>query len=105
MELRDVRSFVTLAEQLHFGPAAHVLAISQPALTKQIYRLEEELGGALLSRGRHGARLTPLGAEFLTGARALVRSSYELVTATRRAATPGGSGSASAFTRSSSCRG
>jgi DNA-binding transcriptional LysR family regulator len=86
MELREIRSFVVLAEELHFGKAARLLHLSQPALSKQILRLEEELGGPLLSRGRHGAALTSLGRQFLPGARSLVRDSDNLVAWTRRAA-------------------
>lgn len=86
MELREVRSFVILAEQLHFGEAARLLHLSQPALTKQIQRLEEEVGGELLLRGRHGARLTSLGRLFLDGAREIVRESDALLTLTQRVA-------------------
>ncbi len=86
MELREVRSFIILAEQLHFGRAARLLNLSQPALTKQIRHLEDELGGELLFRGRHGTKLTTLGEKFLLGARPLVRDSDELVALTRRAA-------------------
>jgi DNA-binding transcriptional LysR family regulator len=87
MELREVRSFVTLAEQLHFGRAADLLHISQPALTKQIRRLEDEIGGDLLARGRHGAQLTALGHQFLRGAHLLVRDADELLERTRQTAT------------------
>ena len=48
MELSELRSFMTLCETLHFGRAATRLHITQPALTKQIKRLEVELGGELL---------------------------------------------------------
>src|SRR6187402_109804 len=86
MELREVRSFVTLAEQLHFGRAARALHMSQPALTKQIRRLEEDLGGALLIRSRHGTQLTSLGQQFLRGARGSLRDFDELLDRIRRAA-------------------
>ena len=86
MELHILRSFLILAEQLHFGRAAQLLHVSQPALTKQIHRLEEEMGTQLLTRGRHGARLTLIGRQFLVGARALVTECDELVASTRRAA-------------------
>jgi DNA-binding transcriptional LysR family regulator len=86
MEIREMRSFVVLAEELHFGKAARVLNLSQPALSKQILRLEEELGGSLLSRGRHGAQLTALGRQFLPRARSLVRDSDTLQAWTQRAA-------------------
>jgi DNA-binding transcriptional LysR family regulator len=86
MELREVRSFVTLAEQLHFGRAARLLHLSQPALTKQIRRLEDELGGALLIRGRHGTQITMLGQQFLRGARSCVQDFDELLERTRKTA-------------------
>ena len=86
MELREIRSFITLAEQLHFGRAAEVLSLSQPALTKQIHRLEEELGGTLLTRSRHGTQLTALGQQFLRGARTSLQDLDDLLESTRRAA-------------------
>jgi len=86
MELREIRSFVILAEQLHFGRAARLLHLTQPALTKQIRRLEDELGGELLLRGRHGAQLTSLGRLFLEGAAELVRDSESLLSNTQRVA-------------------
>lgn len=86
MELRQIRSFVALAERLHFGQTARLLNLSQPALSKQIQLLEEDLGGALLQRGKHGARLTALGRQFLAGAKALVRNADELIEETRRTA-------------------
>ena len=51
LELSELRSFVVLADLLHFGRAADQLHITQPALTKQIQRLEAKLGGPLLVRG------------------------------------------------------
>ena len=86
MELREIRSFVILAEQLHFGNAARLLNLTQPALTRQIHKLEDELGGELLSRGRHGARLTSMGEAFLIKARSLLAQADDLVTASRRMA-------------------
>src|SRR6478752_3882690 len=86
MDLREIRSFVALAEQLHFGRAARVLSLSQPALTKQIRRLEEQLGSALFTRGRHGTQLTALGQQFLRGARASVQDFDELLDRARRTA-------------------
>lgn len=86
MELAEVRSFLTLAEQLNFGRAAGLLHLSQPALTKQIHRLEEEVGGPLFTRGRRGAQLTAVGQQFLIGARALVADGDRLLALARRAA-------------------
>src|SRR5712671_1250828 len=78
MEIRDVRAFVVLAEHLHFGRAARLLHLSQPALTKQIQRLEAELGSALFERGRHGARLTSYGRQWLGEARSVVEKFEQL---------------------------
>jgi DNA-binding transcriptional LysR family regulator len=64
MELRLLRSFQVLAQQGHFGRAARSLHVSQPALTKQMRQLEEEIGGPLFVRGRHGAQLTSAGLLF-----------------------------------------
>lgn len=86
MEMREIRSFVVLAEQLHFGRASKLLHLSQPALTKQIHRLEDELGGHLFVRGRHGTKLTTLGAEFLRDARPMVYDFDQLIERGRRTA-------------------
>ena len=61
LSLDSLRSFVILAEELHFGRAALRLHISQPALTKQIKRLEAEIGGRLFERTTGRVLLTPLG--------------------------------------------
>src|SRR4051794_10741613 len=73
MELRHLRYFVTLADDLHFGRAAERLFISQPALSQQIRSLEGELGLTLLERDRRGVRLTPEGELFLIEAKAVIR--------------------------------
>ncbi|MBS2537440.1 LysR family transcriptional regulator [Catenulispora sp. NF23] len=69
MEDRLVRAFVAVADHGTFGAAAQTLAVTQPALTKQIQALEARIGGALFRRGRLGARLTPLGRTLLPDAR------------------------------------
>jgi DNA-binding transcriptional LysR family regulator len=84
MNITEVRSFLILAGQLHFGRAARLLHLSQPALTKQIRRLEEELGGPLLVRGARSAQLSFLGRSFLEGARVLVQDWDNLVAYSRR---------------------
>lgn len=86
MDIREVRSFLALADQTHFGRTARLLNLSQPALTKQIRRLEEDLGGPLLIRGRHGARLTALGRLFQERSRDVVSDWDDLVIQTRRIA-------------------
>jgi DNA-binding transcriptional LysR family regulator len=61
LELAELRSFVVLANHLHFGQAAEALRVSQPALTKQIQRLEAKVAGPLLIRGYRRVTLTPAG--------------------------------------------
>ncbi len=86
MELTRLRSFVILAERLHFGEAARLLNLSQPALSKQIRQLEDEIGAPLFDRGRHGARLTEVGSLFAEEARRLLRQAEVALEQGRRAA-------------------
>ncbi|MCF3948160.1 LysR family transcriptional regulator [Acidiphilium sp. AL] len=65
MELTQVRYFVALSRTLNFTRAAEVCNVSQPALTRAIQRLEEELGGALLFRERNLTQMTELGRSML----------------------------------------
>ena len=69
MELRHLRYFVVTGELEHFGQAAERLNIVQPALSKQIRELEEEVGTLLFERLPRGVRLTAAGREFLAHAR------------------------------------
>lgn len=64
MELRQLKYFITLAHELHFNRAAEKLFIVQPALTKQIKDLEEELGVLLFERTKRSVKLTPAGEFF-----------------------------------------
>ncbi|MEV0069818.1 LysR family transcriptional regulator [Amycolatopsis sp. NPDC050768] len=66
---RDLRYFVTAAEELHFTRAAERLYVSQPALSKQIRMLERQLGAPLFDRDRREVRLTPVGEALLPHAR------------------------------------
>jgi DNA-binding transcriptional LysR family regulator len=72
MEFRQLRYFVTLAEELHFGHAAAREHIAQSALSQQLQRLERELGVQLLERSTHSVSLTPAGAAFLAEARQIL---------------------------------
>ena len=72
MELRHLRYFVAVGEEEHFGRAAERLHVVQPALTRQVRQLEEELGCALFERLKWGVRLTEAGKSFLDEARRLL---------------------------------
>jgi DNA-binding transcriptional LysR family regulator len=69
MEDRLLRAFVAVADHGNYGAAARALAVTQPALTKQIQALETRIGGILFRRGRHGAEPTALGRALLPDAR------------------------------------
>src|ERR1044071_3773497 len=86
MDITRLRSFVALADRLHFGQTAKQVHLSQPALSKQIRLLEEEVGAPLFHRDRHGVRLTSVGAALADDARDLVLQTDAVLERARRAA-------------------
>src|ERR1700722_2966536 len=72
MELRHLRYFVAVAEELNFTRAAQRLNTAQPSLSQQIKHLEADVGVALLDRGKHHVALTPGGKVFLADAREIL---------------------------------
>ena len=86
MELRHLRYFVAVAEMENVSRAAVKLHVSQPALSRQIRDLEDELGFSLLERTAKSVRLTDAGRAFLDNARALLQNAEEAVTKARAVA-------------------
>jgi DNA-binding transcriptional LysR family regulator len=80
MELRDVKTFLTLSEELHFGRTADRLGITRGRVSQTIRALEREVGAALFERTSRRVRLTPVGERFRAGAE---RGYQELLTALR----------------------
>ncbi len=85
MDLRHLRYFVTVAEELHFGRAAAKLHISQPPLSMQIRALESELGVTLLRRTQRHVSLTQAGTALLAEARHILARVEQAVLTTKRA--------------------
>lgn len=85
LTLKQLRYFDALARQGHFGRAAEVCAISQPALSMQIREMEEVLGSELFERGARQVRLTGFGEEVLERAREILRGVEELADMARAA--------------------
>ncbi|MGK7951687.1 MAG: LysR family transcriptional regulator [Xenococcaceae cyanobacterium] len=86
MELRQLKYFIAVAEELHFGRAAESLHLSQPALSKQIQALEDSLKIQLLERTKHSCRLTMAGQKFLEKARRILQEVEEGIQVTRQVA-------------------
>src|SRR5215475_8789306 len=88
MELRHLRYFVAVAEELNFTHAAVRLRVAQPALSSQVKDLEEELQTRLFDRGRTGVQLTRAGKAFYTRAKSILA---QAALATNEARTAAGS--------------
>src|SRR5438128_464722 len=85
LELRHLRYFVAVAEELNFSRAAERLHMAQPPLSVAIRQLEQEVGTALLTRTTRDVRLTDAGKAFLEGARATLAEADRTVAEARRA--------------------
>src|ERR1700741_4439466 len=88
LDLRLVGYFVVVAEHLHFGRAPTALRVAQPSLSRQIRRLEHQIGVRLLDRTPQGTGLTEAGQEFLPRAKAPLRSAAQARAQARAAAQP-----------------
>lgn len=86
--MKQLRYFAALAQNGHFGRAAEMCAVSQPALSMQIKELEESLGTPLVERGGRQVRLTPFGQAFAQRAEEILRAVDELGELARAAGAP-----------------
>jgi DNA-binding transcriptional LysR family regulator len=84
MDLKQLRQFVTLAEERHFTRAAERLGMAQPPLTMAIQKLEVELGASLFTRTHRRVDLTPVGAALYPEAQAILARAAGLPAIARR---------------------
>jgi LysR family hydrogen peroxide-inducible transcriptional activator len=88
MNLRDLKYLVALADHRHFGKAADASFVSQPTLSTQIRKLEEELGVALVERAPRKVMLTPVGREVVDRARRIIAEVEQMGEVARRSRDP-----------------
>ena len=88
MNLRDIHYLVAVADTLHFGKAAELCAISQPTLSMQLKKLEEQLGVILFERTHKQVMITPIGAAILERARRILQEEKEIRTLARNSLSP-----------------
>ena len=88
MNLRDLKYLVALADHKHFGRAASACFISQPTLSTQIRKLEDELGVSLVERAPRRVMLTPAGRDAAERARRIVADVEQMKEAARRSQNP-----------------
>jgi LysR family hydrogen peroxide-inducible transcriptional activator len=88
MNLQDLRYLVAVAEQRHFGRAAEVCNVSQPTLSSQIRKLEDELGVTLLERTNKRVELTPVGSRILAHAQRALQEAGQMEAVARAARDP-----------------
>jgi DNA-binding transcriptional LysR family regulator len=86
MELRHLRYFVAVGEEQHYGRGARRLRVAQPALSRQIQQLEDELGFKLFDRLPRGVKISTAGKSFLEDARRILQQVNEATTRARRVA-------------------
>ena len=88
MNLRDLKYLVALADHTHFGRAAAACFVSQPTLSTQIKKLEDELGVALVERAPRRVMLTPAGRDAAERARVIIAEVEQMKEAARRTQNP-----------------
>src|SRR3984885_5957788 len=88
MNLQDLRYLVSIAEHRHFGRAAEACNVSQPTLSSQIRKLEEELGVTLLERTNKRVDVTPVGRQILEHARRALAEAVQIESVARAARDP-----------------
>ncbi|NKC34324.1 LysR family transcriptional regulator [Falsiroseomonas selenitidurans] len=86
IELRQLRTVLVLAEELHFGRAARRLNTTQPGVSQSLRRIEALVGAPLFERSRGGVRATPAGAALATASRQALEAASQAVAAAREAA-------------------